>query len=128
MSTGQSSSSIRQSLHKAQAMDRWEPPLTDPGCPFSTLKNTPYLGQLQHNSVIHIELSWNRLNEVSASHRDDAESSAQCFQLLDGPDQVVSEVSKSSLKILGKLGLTSQIHLAEPQQRSQQAVVWTTAN
>ena len=65
-----------------------------------------FLGQLQHNSVIHIELSGNRLDEVSASHRDDAESSAQGFQLLDGPDQVVSEVSKSSLKTLGKSGLT----------------------
>jgi hypothetical protein len=89
-------------------MDRWKPLLTGlwPGLPLSTLKNTPYLGQLQHNSVIHIELSGNRLDEVSASHRDDAESSAQGFQLLDGPDQVVSEVSKSSLKTLGKSGLT----------------------
>ena len=38
-----------------------------------------YLGQLQHHGVIHIEFSWNRLNEVSATHRDDAEASAKCL-------------------------------------------------
>lgn len=38
-----------------------------------------YLCQLQHHSVIHIELSRNRLNEVSATHRDDAKASAECL-------------------------------------------------
>lgn len=38
-----------------------------------------YLRQLQHHSVIHIELSWNRLNEVSAADRDDAKASAKCL-------------------------------------------------
>lgn len=56
--------------------------------------------------MIHIELSWNRLNEVSAAHGDDAKASAQRFQLLDGPDQVVSGVRKSSFKTLGRSGLT----------------------
>lgn len=37
-----------------------------------------YLRQLQHR-VIHIELSRNRLDEVSATHRDDAEASAECL-------------------------------------------------
>lgn len=56
--------------------------------------------------MIHIELSWNRLNEVSAAHGDDAKASAQRFQLLDGPDQVVSGVRKSNFKTLGRSGLT----------------------
>lgn len=38
-----------------------------------------YLRQLQHHRVIHIELSRNRLDEVSATHRDDAEASAECL-------------------------------------------------
>lgn len=65
-------------------------------------EGTPYLRQLQHNRVIHVELSWNRLDEVSAAHGDDAKASAQCFQLLDGSDQVVSGVRKSTLKTLGR--------------------------
>ena len=44
-----------------------------------TQKAHRYLCQLQHHSVIHIELSRNRLNEVSATHRDDAEASAECL-------------------------------------------------
>ena len=75
-----------------------------------------YLCQLQHHSVIHIKLSWNRLNEVSAAHRDDAEASAQCLQFLDGPDQVVSEVRKSCLKTLGRPDLaTMQFQLCPGQ-------------
>lgn len=42
-----------------------------------TQKAQPYLCQLQHHSVIHIELGWNRLNEVRAAHRDDAEAGAK---------------------------------------------------
>jgi hypothetical protein len=56
--------------------------------------------------VVHIELGWNRLNEVSAAHGDDAKASAQDLQFLDGPNQVISAVKKSSLKAFGRLDVT----------------------
>lgn len=58
-------------------------PESPPGCPLQAHArahtHTQYLCQLQHHSVIHIKLSWDRLNEVSAAHRDDAEASAKYF-------------------------------------------------
>lgn len=65
--------------------------------------------------MIHIEFSWDRLNEVSATNRDDAKASAEGLELLDGPDEVVSGVRKSNLKPLCRSGLTRKFQLCHGQ-------------
>lgn len=85
-----------RSVTHARTHARTLPPRT-PG----PLRSAQYLRQLQHHRVVHIELGWNRLNEVGATHGDDAEASAEGLQLLDGPDEVVSEARKSCLNTSG---------------------------
>lgn len=45
--------------------------------------------------MVHVELGWDGLDEVGATHGDDAKASTERLQFLDGPDEVVSGVGKS---------------------------------
>lgn len=51
----------------------------------------PYLGQLQDDSVVHVELCWDRLDQIRPSNRNHPEAVPHHLQFLYGPHQVISE-------------------------------------